>query len=1136
MAVTNEQLLFKITVQNDQAIAALNELKNELKGMQGSFSKTQKAVDDFGARFAKMSVVAFAAVSGIKAVGNALQGIVSPFFEAADAATKLQQALEITGSNSVQATVDQFTALGDSLESLGVASTEQILALARLGTAADQTAEQTEKLIKAAADLSVARSIPLEAAFKALSASLKGSSGALSNFLPEIKNLTEEQNKAGLAIDYVSASLGGFAARNLETYSGKMAVLNSRLGDIAEEFGTVIAHVLEMDTSIQGSTKYLESLRNTLIQNRETLVSFGKVLAAPFIYVSKVISDLAISAGGAFGFLQVTVGGLILAFGKLQVWTDKLANRSTAMGDAIVRTGQNMVDAGKSLTSAAREMLTPVEVVAELPKIMEDTSKATEKAATSMAAIKSQMMTPEQVQAWEMLKNKVVELEKAQAVAGREGADLIRSKAAADKAEIDTLIQKLKLGRELTAEQIRAAQTAKSAIDSGAQAAIDKIHSDTLTQILNKNKEIETATKSIDATRREQIQFELDSQLRLLEIERKRIDQADKASLEAIDRQKELLQAQAQKKADAGPSDGFEKIAKIGTDAAAQISGVFSTGSLGMVGGAMSMVGLVVKAIDALLDFFPNLINSIAGVFNKLTDFPETLFNAFQNMFDSIVRFISEFIPKLVESIFKSLTQIKDFANNMANAINDLADALPDIISGLIERLPEILVSLAENLLKAWIKILAAIYIKIPTQIMRGIFAGLSKLWEGIKRLMSGKSFLPKVKMDEKSVKDAVKNLGGSAGRLFSVKDLLDSAKDPLDKVTNSIKDAFKKGADWIKQAWMWVYEKIIEPIMEALKSAWMWVYEKIILPIAKIITDAWTWVDEKIIQPIIEAFKAVFNFLNDNVFKPVLSAFRSLFNWINQNVFQPFARAVTDVFSWVQEKVIDPLLTVGEKIAAPIVDAFQGLLSLFSGLGEALKSLFKLDFSGVKEAFQGIFDKGGEILKDAFKGVINPIIRLFNGVIDVLNGMVIPGVRWSVSAGKLGSWSGQLWDDIDLIPGDLSKLQTLAAGGLVLPSSGVTLQGLGSDTVPIAATPGEFIVNRRGVETAGLDMLGMINRGIAPQGQGATYNIEFEINIDAKTPMDEGFIRGKLVPAMRDELKRASLDGQFVISQRGIR
>jgi phage-related protein len=1137
VAVTVDELVLKITLSNEKTAAELGKINDELAGLKKNSKLAADGVSGTAASFAKFAVIGTAAIASIKGLVSTISGLTNSFFEAEDSITKLRQALEITGSTSVQATVNQFTALGDSLESLGVASTEQVLSLARLGTAADQTAEQTTKLIKAAADLSVARSIPLESAFKALSSSLKGSSGALANFLPEIKNLTDAQNKAGLAIDYVSASLGGFSARNLETYSGKIAVLKSRLGDLGEEIGTIIAKIFGLDESIQGTTSYLESLKNTLIQNRDTFVALGKVMTAPFIYVAKVISDLAISAGGSFGFLKIVMGKFLEGLGLVITAMSRLQGIADSFGKSITDFGKEMAESGKNMATASKEMLLAIEPMKKAPTVLDNTSEAAKKAAESMKKIKDQMMTPEQVQAWDTLKNKVQELAKAQAISGLEGAAMIRAKAIADKAEIDALVKKLELGRKLTEEQKAAATKAKTSIDAAASADINKTQLDTLTQIESKNKEIETATKSINATRRELIQFELDNQLRLLNIEKEKIDLQDKASLAAIERQKELLRAQAVKKASTGQGAGFEQMAKIGGDIAGKISEVFSTGALEMVGGAMSMVGAVVSAINTMLDFIPNFINGIADLFNKLTDLPNVFLKAFQGLFSGIIRFISEFIPNLIKMIPQLLSDIGNFIQGAVDAFIGLLADFPKILMRALDSLPTIIENLISNLISAAPEIMAGVIsflvekapqialrivklvaIDVPIAIVKGIIEGIKKIGKVIQNLFSGKALkLPKVQIDSKGIEKIGQKLAGSASRLFQVQDLTESAKDPIAKMTEMISGSFAKGSDYIKQAWMWVYEKIIKPIFDGLKAVWMFVWDNIIQPIISGFKALFTWINENIFRPVISAFMQVFTWINENIFQPLVSGLMTAFLWINENIVQPIASAFMATFTFLEENLLKPLGEIGAKIAEPIKKAFEGIGDFFKNIADAFMSLFKFDFNGFANS-----------MSSALQGALQPIFNLLkvpvNAVIDLINSLKLPG--FEVGFTVLGRDIKFGWGETDLVPGDI---QRLAKGGMVQAA------GLGTDTVPAMLTPGEFIMSRPAVQSIGLDNLRAMNNGSSLGGTN-TYNMSFSINVDAKTNLDEGYIRGTLIPRMSEELKRASLDGKFVLSQKGIR
>ena len=43
-----------------------------------------------------------------------------------------------------------------------------------------------------------------------------------------------------------------------------------------------------------------------------------------------------------------------------------------------------------------------------------------------------------------------------------------------------------------------------------------------------------------------------------------------------------------------------------------------------------------VQAANAVLDLIPNMLNSLADIFNKITDFPNILLNAFSNIFGAI--------------------------------------------------------------------------------------------------------------------------------------------------------------------------------------------------------------------------------------------------------------------------------------------------------------------------------------------------------------------------------------------------------------------------------------------------------------------------------------------------------------------
>lgn len=87
---------------------------------------------------------------------------------------------------------------------------------------------------------------------------------------------------------------------------------------------------------------------------------------------------------------------------------------------------------------------------------------------------------------------------------------------------------------------------------------------------------------------------------------------------------------------------------------------------------------------------------------------------------------------------------------------------------------------------------------------------------------------------------------------------------------------------------------------------------------------------------------------------------------------------------------------------------------------------------------------------------------------------------------------------------------------------------------VPAMLQPGEFVINKAAVQGLGLGTLSNLNRGMMTGNQEFNFDIKLEVNADGVP--DESFIRQRLVPTLKKELKEASLRGEFVISNKGIR
>jgi len=123
----------------------------------------------------------------------------------------------------------------------------------------------------------------------------------------------------------------------------------------------------------------------------------------------------------------------------------------------------------------------------------------------------------------------------------------------------------------------------------------------------------------------------------------------------------------------------------------------------------------------------------------------------------------------------------------------------------------------------------------------------------------------------------------------------------------------------------------------------------------------------------------------------------------------------------------------------------------------------------------------------------------------------------------------GGLWDVVrkqafDMVM-KMFEANKFHSGGLV-PSFALGGQ------VPAMLNPGEFVINRNATRGLGLGYLNSLNTG----NQMMQPNITINIEIETTKPIDDTFFRNTLMPRIKEDIKRRTLNGEFVISSKGIR
>jgi hypothetical protein len=336
-------------------MAGSRTLKLSILGDVDNLNKSLKAaskdVDTFGDKMGKVgkmvgaAFAAAAAAAGAYAIKIGVEGVKAAI-EDEKAQTQLAVALEnATGATKAQIAATEQSILQMSLAT-GVADDELRPALGRLVRSTSDT-EKAQQLLATALDISAATGKPLESVANALGKAYDGNTASLGKLgiglsAAELKtmNFTQVQGK-------LSDLFGGAAARNADTYAGRIARMQIAFDEAKETIGFALLPILEklmgfinnnalpiinafsgafslngnglggvittlgniivntFTPIVNGMIKAFGYVRNAIGDNLDTFKEFGALIAT---YVAPVIGTVL---GGALQVAGKIAGGVI---------------------------------------------------------------------------------------------------------------------------------------------------------------------------------------------------------------------------------------------------------------------------------------------------------------------------------------------------------------------------------------------------------------------------------------------------------------------------------------------------------------------------------------------------------------------------------------------------------------------------------------------------------------------------------------------------------------------------------------------------------------------------------------------------------------------------------------------------------
>ncbi len=298
MAVT-EDLLIQISADTAKATLEITQLNKNLKDLEKTFLKmgdstaqVEKSVSGFGSKVIILN-------QAFELTKKALSGLVAPiskmvfdFLKAEDAADSLGKTLAVLGENNVNATVNRFSELGDSLENLTNVDKEVVLSLAKTGATFGLTNDQIEKFIKTAIDLSAVTGDDVASSFQALIMAMQGNIRSLGPLKVLVSDLSTAQLIAGQATDVLSEKLNGLGAEKAQTNIGRLETILRKLGDTGKIIGEIIVKGLDLSLLQNSAIKTLDEINSSLTKLKPNAIEAFANIKSSVESASATISRL----------------------------------------------------------------------------------------------------------------------------------------------------------------------------------------------------------------------------------------------------------------------------------------------------------------------------------------------------------------------------------------------------------------------------------------------------------------------------------------------------------------------------------------------------------------------------------------------------------------------------------------------------------------------------------------------------------------------------------------------------------------------------------------------------------------------------------------------------------------------------
>ena len=274
----------------------LTDVNKSLKSIEDFSNKAQKSASQVASSFSTIGI----AIAGIGAAFAAIKSVsiladfASEASESEKAITQLNAALRLNGNFSSDA-ASELKDFADELQKTTQFTDDQVIQSLALASSFGLAANESKKLVQAAADLSAITGVDLNTATRQLSQTLDGTVGRIGELIPATKTLTSEQLKAGAAIDIVADKFRGASQAIGLTFAGATTITGNAFKDLQKTIGSIITQNPVVLAIIKELGAIFNSFSDAIRRNSEAIGSF--VSSGLALLISAIPPILRVFAG-----------------------------------------------------------------------------------------------------------------------------------------------------------------------------------------------------------------------------------------------------------------------------------------------------------------------------------------------------------------------------------------------------------------------------------------------------------------------------------------------------------------------------------------------------------------------------------------------------------------------------------------------------------------------------------------------------------------------------------------------------------------------------------------------------------------------------------------------------------------------